>query len=86
MACYTPGFILEVFQQGESFVDPDTGEVLGQQEELIGKMSVVKVLQKFAEAKILKGSGSIALGMITQFTKDTLMAENSDEELGDLDY
>ena len=81
-----PGFLLEVFQQGESFVDPDTGEVLGQEEERIGKVSVMKVLPKFAEAKILKGSGSIELGMIARLTKGTSMTENSDEELDDLDY
>lgn len=34
------GDSLEVFSQGEAFVDPDTGETLGQEEELVGKMSV----------------------------------------------
>ena len=75
-----PGTILEIFQQGESFIDPDTGEALGQEEELIGKVSVVQVLAKFAKAKILKGSGSIGLGMIARLMKDMPITEDSNEE------
>lgn len=43
---------LNVFFAGEELIDPDTGESLGSSEELIGKVSVVRILPKVTYAKI----------------------------------
>ena len=48
------GDILEVFSQGEEFIDPDTGEILGREEILIGKLSVFDVQARFSKAKVLE--------------------------------
>lgn len=60
------GDSLEVFSQGEAFVDPDTGETLGQEEELVGKMSVFDTQAKFSKARVIEGSEGIEKGMIAR--------------------
>ena len=60
------GDSLEVFSQGEAFVDPDTGETLGQKEELVGKMSVFDTQAKFSKARVIEGSEGIEKGMIAR--------------------
>ena len=60
------GYQLEIFSQGESFVDPDTGEELGSEEELVGKVSIFSAQAKFSKAKILNGKGAIEKGMIAR--------------------
>ena len=47
---------LKVFSQGEAIIDPDTGEVLGADEEQIGLIKVTSVRAKYSKARILKGS------------------------------
>ena len=64
------GDVLSVFSQGEAFVDPDTGEQLGREEQLVGKISVVSVQPRFSKAAVLEGSGEIAKGMIARPTDD----------------
>ncbi len=64
------GHILEVFSQGESFVDPDTGEELGSEEELIGKITVFSTQAKFSKAKALESTGEFEKGMIARLTKE----------------
>lgn len=46
-----------VFAAGEEMRDPDTGEILGREETLIGKVVVTSVEAKFAKARIIKDQG-----------------------------
>ena len=58
-SCY-----LKIVELGEGFVDPDTGEVLGAEEEYIGAVEVIEPKGKFTIAKILEGDisrGAIAV-------------------------
>jgi len=52
------GDTFEVYRQGEPIKDPDTGEILGADEEMIGSIKVTLVKGKsLAEATIVSGSG-----------------------------
>lgn len=51
------GQLFNVFAQGEELVDPDTGEVLGREEILVGKARIVSVQPKFSTAEILEDVG-----------------------------
>ena len=60
-SCY-----LKIVELGEGFVDPDTGEVLGAEEEYVGAVEVIEPKSKFTIAKILEGNisrGAIAVMM-----------------------
>tara|TARA_B110000008_G_scaffold18803_1_gene17396 strand:+ start:1117 stop:2022 length:906 start_codon:yes stop_codon:yes gene_type:complete len=60
-SCY-----LKIVELGEGFVDPDTGEVLGAEEEYVGAVEVTEPKSKFTIAKILEGNitrGAIAVQM-----------------------
>ena len=61
------GDVLEVFTQGEAFVDPDTGEELGREEELVGRIEVSSVQARFSKATVVDG-GDIANGMLARKT------------------
>lgn len=50
----------EVYSLGASYVDPDTGENLGQRENRIGLIKVIRVTPKFSEAQILEGADSLS--------------------------
>lgn len=58
------GSRLSVLTQGESLVDPDTGESLGSLEEVVGEVEVTSIQQKFSKAKIVSGAGSIKKGAL----------------------
>ena len=73
------GEILEVFSQGEAFLDPDTGEELGREEELIGRLSVTSVQPRFSKADIIEGQG-IESGMLARITKQVLEREGRTKE------
>jgi curli biogenesis system outer membrane secretion channel CsgG len=47
------GMLLEVFEVGEDMKDPDTGESLGADEELLGELKITRVSPRFAKAKPL---------------------------------
>jgi len=51
------GQLWNVFAVGEKLVDPDTGEVLGMEEVLVGKARIVSVQPKFSTAEILDDAG-----------------------------
>lgn len=53
------GQVFNVFAQGEELVDPDTGEVLGREEILVGKARIVSVQPKFSTAEILEDLGIV---------------------------
>jgi len=60
------GDILTVFAQGESLVDPDTGESLGSAEEEIGSVEVTTIQKKFSTANIVSGAGKIKKGAVVR--------------------
>lgn len=51
------GEVYEIFALGEELVDPDTGEVLGAEEEYVGKVKVTRITAKFSQAKVLEDEG-----------------------------
>lgn len=78
MLNYGNGFLkkgdnLDIFSQGESFVDPDTGEELGSEEELVAKVEIFSAQSKFSKASIIDGfgSGNITKGMVARVVKPT---------------
>jgi curli biogenesis system outer membrane secretion channel CsgG len=52
------GQVWEVFSAGKKIIDPDTGEVLGSREKLVGRVRVTHVFEKLANAQ-LEGSFTI---------------------------
>jgi len=60
------GDTLTVFSQGESLVDPDTGESLGSAEEEVGSIEVSTIQKKFSTAKIIAGAGQIKKGSVVR--------------------
>ena len=65
------GQVLNVFSQGEAFIDPDTGEELGREEEHMGKLEIVSAQPRFSKAKIIQGDG-IADGMLARVTNEVV--------------
>ena len=59
---FKPGDMLAVFQRGESFVDPDTGEELGADETLLGMVEIIRVDKRFSRARVAGKSFDIAVG------------------------
>ena len=54
------GDVLDVFTVGEAFVDPDTGEVLGAEEEKVGQVQVTSSHAKFSKSILVEGSGHLS--------------------------
>ena len=54
--------MLKVVTLGEGFLDPDTGEVLGADEELIGVIKVSETKARFSIAKVLMQNSSLSVG------------------------
>ena len=57
------GMYLQIIELGEGFMDPDTGEMLGQDETYIGAVKITDVKSKFSIGTILEGTierGAIA--------------------------
>lgn len=60
------GMYLKVIELGEGFMDPDTGEMLGQDETYVGTIKITDVKSKFSIGKILDGDierGAVASKM-----------------------
>jgi len=64
------GSTLAVLVQGESLVDPDTGESLGSTEQEVGTIQVSEIQQKFSKATIVTGGQRIKKGALVRL-KDT---------------
>lgn len=62
----TLGQIWNVYAVGKELKDPDTGEVLGVQEVLVGKVRVISVLPKVSNAEIIGDDNGIAEGAIVR--------------------
>ncbi|MDC3323200.1 CsgG/HfaB family protein [Gammaproteobacteria bacterium] len=59
----TKGMFLQIIELGEGFMDPDTGEMLGQDETYLGSVKITDVKSKFSIGTILEGDiqrGAIA--------------------------
>ena len=52
---FATGDRLAAFSVGESFVDPDTGEVLGSEETEIGTIEITRAEPRLSRAKVLSG-------------------------------
>lgn len=57
------GQMFNVYALGEQLVDPDTGEVLGSEEVMVGKARIESVRPKFSTAEVLEDMG-IAKGAV----------------------
>lgn len=63
------GQVYTVFNPGETVTDPDTGEVLGSNEEEAGTVEITAVNPKFSKGKIIKGEDKIKTGAICRKEK-----------------
>jgi hypothetical protein len=54
---FSAGQIWRVFAVGKELIDPDTKEVLGKEEVLVGKVKVTDVLPKFSKAEVVEDLG-----------------------------
>ena len=49
-----------VYTQGKAITDPDTGELLGHEEEMAGSIEIVDVMSgRMSKGKILSGAGKV---------------------------
>ena len=53
---FAPGDQLMVYEVGETFVDPDTGEVLGSEETEIGRVEITQAEARFSRARAVDGA------------------------------
>ena len=60
------GQVWNVMSQGKTLTDPDTGEVLGREEGIVGKARVIAVQPKFCTAELIEGSDRTAEGMLVR--------------------
>jgi curli biogenesis system outer membrane secretion channel CsgG len=60
---------LRLFEIGEGFADPDTGEILGAEEIEIGIIQVTKALPKYTKTKLVSGSEPV-VGMLARKVSD----------------
>jgi hypothetical protein len=63
---FVGGDLLVVSQLGEGFLDPDTGEVIGQEETVIGLLEVVDVRPKFSIAMMIYQAGDVSIGDVAR--------------------
>jgi len=73
--------ILSVLTQGESLIDPDTGESLGQTENEIGTIKITEIQKKFTKAIILTGSKQIKKGAIAKLKEQAPQISGPEREL-----
>ncbi len=58
---------LVMAQEGEALIDPDTGAILGEEEgEVIGKVKVTKVAEKFSYCDVLDGEQNPNVGTVVR--------------------
>jgi len=58
------GDTFTVYSVGEELVDPDTGELLGVEEEKVGSVKIYEVKDKYSKAKVVSGGAGIKRGDI----------------------
>lgn len=69
-----------VFAAGEDMIDEDTGENLGAEELLIGKIKVVSVAPKFSKGEIVGGNNGISKGNILRICKKSPESKKTMDE------
>jgi hypothetical protein len=60
------GQVWNVMSQGKTLVDPDTGEVLGREEGIVGKARITAVQPKFSTAELIEGADKVTEGMVVR--------------------
>lgn len=60
------GMELKIVRLGEELTDPDTGEILGREEEEIGIIKVSEVQEKWSKAKIISSKKGIERGDVVR--------------------
>lgn len=65
-----PGNYLRVVSVGEGFVDPDTGEVLGVEEEDIGFIGISEVREKYSIGIVVRSSQDLVIGDVAMLLTD----------------
>jgi len=55
-ALFSVGQVWDVYSRGEALVDPDTGEVLGEEEEQVGRVQITEVKPKYSKARVVSGN------------------------------
>jgi curli biogenesis system outer membrane secretion channel CsgG len=75
------GMLLKVFSVGEVLIDPDTGEALGDAEELIGEVRIIAAKPKYAVAVPVDSLSvdEMESGMIVRPVSKLEMEERKDE-------
>jgi len=58
------GDVFDIFTVGDVIVDPATGLVLANEEELLGQIQVSSTLAKFSKASVIHSEGEIVVGMV----------------------
>lgn len=73
------GMLLDVFSTGVGFKDPDTGEVLGSEEDLVATVRVVETHAKYSKANVISRhrSGSLAIGCSVRISNSHQSAEDT---------
>ncbi len=57
---------LEVFSEGDSVIDPTSGEVLGSEEKLVARIEVSGATSRFSKARIVQEHSPVDVGMIAR--------------------
>tara|TARA_B100000959_G_scaffold257690_1_gene291987 strand:+ start:264 stop:1184 length:921 start_codon:yes stop_codon:yes gene_type:complete len=74
-AILSEGNMLNIVKQGSTFVDPDTGLILGSTEKVIGKLKIIETLDKFSKAELIEGQkpkgGELARSITKQTTQNS---------------
>ena len=62
------GDLLNIYRLGEEFIDPDTGEVLGRDEQLVGSIQVTEANDRFSKAIATAEGQTIPTDVIARIT------------------
>ena len=76
------GDVLAAYSVGESFVDPDTGEVLGSDEQLIGQVEVVSTTAKLSRARPLDEQTYAAGTVLRRIPKEAAASSSKRQQSG----
>ena len=62
---------LELFEVGEQFIDPDTGDILGAEEKKVGIVEVQSVEKKFSKAIVRSTNQPVKVGSVLRRVKSS---------------
>ena len=71
------GDVLALYEVGEQFIDPDTGEVLGAEETEIGTVQIISAEPRFSKARIMEKDTPVVVGSILRRSKIAQAANQS---------